>query len=113
MDSNIDLLKLNIPNHANFLNLIIEKGFLPSICKATRCQNESKTLIDQILFNKNCENFYSGTIISDTSDHFIPLQPPLVDVNILIQKMLPSSLVIILCKTLIFSKRSLLLKTGI
>jgi hypothetical protein len=71
MDSNIDLLELNIPNHANFLNLVIEKGFLPSICKATRCENESKTLIDQILFNKNCENFYSGTIVSDTSDHFI------------------------------------------
>ncbi len=76
MDSNIDLLKLNIPNHANFLNLILEKGFLPSICKATRCQNESKTLIDQILFNKNCENFYSGTIVSDTSDHFITFIAP-------------------------------------
>jgi hypothetical protein len=76
MDSNIDLLKLNIPNHANFLNLIFEKGFLPSICKATRCQNESKTLIDQILLNKNCENLYSGTIVSDTSDHFITFIAP-------------------------------------
>ncbi len=70
------LLKLNIPNHANFLNLIFEKGFLPSICKATRCQNESKTLIDQILLNKNCENLYSGTIVSDTSDHFITFIAP-------------------------------------
>jgi exonuclease III len=53
MDSNIDLLKLHIPTHANFLNLIFKKSFLPAIEKATRCQNESKTLIDQILFNKN------------------------------------------------------------
>jgi hypothetical protein len=58
------------------LILILEKGFLPSIGKATRCQNESKTLIDQILFNKNCTNLNSGTIVSDTSDHFIKFIPP-------------------------------------
>jgi len=76
MDSNIDLLKLNLPNSANFLNLILEKGFLPAIGKATRCQNASKTLIDQILFNKNCRNLVSGTIVSDTSDHFITFIAP-------------------------------------
>jgi hypothetical protein len=76
MDSNIDLLKLHIPNHANFLNLIFEKSFLPAIGKATRCQNESKTLIDQILFNKNCENLFAGIIVSDLSDHFITFIAP-------------------------------------
>ncbi|MFO0002061.1 MAG: endonuclease/exonuclease/phosphatase family protein, partial [bacterium] len=42
MDSNIDLLKLNEQNSANFLNLVLEKGFLQSIGKATRFQNESR-----------------------------------------------------------------------
>jgi len=76
MDSNIDLLKLSQQTPTNFLNLILEKGFLPSIAKATRCQNDSKTLIDQILFNKNCTNLNSGTIVSDTSDHFITFIAP-------------------------------------
>jgi exonuclease III len=76
MDSNIDLLKLSQQTPTNFLNLILEKGFLPSIAKATRCQNDSKTLIDQILFNKNCTNLNTGTIVSDTSDHFITFIAP-------------------------------------
>ncbi len=76
MDSNIDLLKLNQPNARNFLNLIFEKSFLPAITKATRCQSDSKTLIDQILFNKNCVNLNSGTIVSDTSDHFMTFIAP-------------------------------------
>ncbi len=76
MDSNIDLLKLHQPTSSNFLNLILEKSFLPAIAKATRCQNASKTLIDQILFNKNCRNLISGTIVSDTSDHFITFIAP-------------------------------------
>jgi hypothetical protein len=73
----IDLLKLNQPNARNFLNLIFEKSFLPAITKATRCQSDSKTLIDQILFNKNCVNLNSGTIVSDTSDHFMTFLAPL------------------------------------
>jgi hypothetical protein len=76
MDSNIDLLKLYQPASSNFLNLILEKSFLPAIGKATRCQNASKTLIDQILLNKNCRNLISGTIVSDTSDHFITFIVP-------------------------------------
>jgi hypothetical protein len=76
MDSNIDLLKLNQPNARSFLNLIFEKSFLPAITKATRCQSDSKTLIDQILFNKNCVNLNSGTIVSDTSDNFMTFIAP-------------------------------------
>ena len=75
-DSNIDLLKLNELNSMNFLNLILEKSFLPTIAKATRFQNLSKSLIDQILINKNCELIYSGTIISDLSDHFFTFIAP-------------------------------------
>jgi hypothetical protein len=55
MDSNIDLLKLNEQNSVNFLNLILGKSFLQGIGKATRFQNDSRWLIDQILINKNCE----------------------------------------------------------
>ena len=76
MDSNIDLLKLNEPNSANFLNLILEKSFLQGIGKATRFQNHSKTLLDQIIFNKNCESICSGTLISDVSDHFFTFIAP-------------------------------------
>jgi hypothetical protein len=76
MDSNIDLLKLNEPNLANFLNLILEKSFLQGIGKATRFQNNSKTLLDQIIFNKNCESINSGTLISDISDHFFTFIAP-------------------------------------
>jgi len=76
MDSNIDLLKLNEPSSANFLNLIFEKSFLQAIGKATRFQNNSKTLLDQIIFNKKCETIQSGTLISDVSDHFFTFIVP-------------------------------------
>ncbi len=76
INSNIDLLKLNEPASSNYLNLVIEKSFLQGIAKATRCQNQSKTLIDHILFNKNCENVYTGTVISDVSDHFFTFIAP-------------------------------------
>ena len=76
MDSNIDLLKLNESSSANFLNLIFEKSFLQAIGKATRFQNNSKTLLDQIIFNKKCETIQSGTLISDVSDHFFTFIVP-------------------------------------
>ena len=76
IDSNIDLLKLDQQNSSNYLNLIIEKSFLQAIAKATRCQNQSKTLIDHILFNLNSELVYSGTVISDISDHFFTFIAP-------------------------------------
>jgi exonuclease III len=76
MDSNIDLLKLNEPSSANFLNLIFEKSFLQAIGKATRFQNNSKTLLDQIILNKTCESIQSGTLISDVSDHFFTFIVP-------------------------------------
>jgi hypothetical protein len=76
IDSNIDLLKLNEHVSANYLNLILEKGFLQATAKATRIQNASKSLIDQILFNKNCDSLVSGTLISDVSDHFFTFIAP-------------------------------------
>jgi hypothetical protein len=58
------------------LNLILEKGYLQGVGKATRMQNNSKSLIDHILFNKNCNQFCSGTLISDVSDHFFTFIVP-------------------------------------
>ena len=69
MDSNIDLLNLDIPSSANFLNSILSKGFLQCTVKATRIHNNSKTLIDNILTNR-AGAITTGTVISDISDHF-------------------------------------------
>jgi hypothetical protein len=70
MDANIDLLKLenNIPS--TFLNSCISAGYLQCITKATRFQNEARTLIDHILLSCKQNEIHTGTIISDLSDHF-------------------------------------------
>jgi len=52
------------------MNLILEKSFLQGVIKASRIQNQSKTLIDHILFNSNSSKIFTGTLISDVSDHF-------------------------------------------
>jgi len=69
MDSNIDLLNLNSIHATNFLDSITSKGYLQCIFKATRFQNESKTLIDNILTNQTSPA-NTGVILSDISDHF-------------------------------------------
>jgi hypothetical protein len=65
IDSNIDLLNLRHQSAENYMNLILEKSFLQAISKATRIQNQSRSLIDHILFITNCLNLSSGTLISD------------------------------------------------
>jgi hypothetical protein len=44
--------------------------------KATRIQNESKTLIDQILSSCKSSSIFSETLISDISDHFFTFLCP-------------------------------------
>jgi exonuclease III len=71
LDANINLSLLNSnKNSKEYLNTIVSNGFLPTITKATRIQNESATFIDQILTNvtDNIQNF--GTLVTDVSDHF-------------------------------------------
>jgi hypothetical protein len=76
IDSNIDLLNLHKDDSSNYINAILSHGFLQCTMKSTRMQQNSKTLIDQILsFSKNT-NIYSGTIISDLSDHFFTFIRP-------------------------------------
>ena len=69
MDSNIDLFNLRTDNAINFLDIITSKGYLQCNFKATRHQDNSKTLIDNILTNQSSPA-NTGTIISDVSDHF-------------------------------------------
>ena len=80
LDSNVNLLNLNSNAIASrYMDAIFNNGFLQTIFKSTRIQNQSNSLIDHILSNRNPEGFSSGTIISDISDHFftfLALQNP-------------------------------------
>jgi hypothetical protein len=81
MDSNIDLLRLDSVVPANFFNSCLAAGYLQCVNKATRFQNESKTLIDHILISSKHNTIQTGTIISDVSNHFftfvrLPLKVP-------------------------------------
>jgi hypothetical protein len=51
MDGNINLLNLDCPDSQNYMNLLFAAGYLQCIHKATRLQNDSKTLIDYIHCN--------------------------------------------------------------
>jgi len=76
LDSNINILNLHLPDTANYLNCIFSKGYLQIIQKATRIQNDAKSLIDHILFNSGDLEICSGTLISDLSDHFFTFVLP-------------------------------------
>jgi exonuclease III len=70
MDSNIDLLNLRNNDSSNLLDTALSHGFLQCVVKSTRMQNRSKTLIDHIFTSLRSCNMYTGTLISDISDHF-------------------------------------------
>ena len=71
LDANINLLNLTNQNGAiDYLDSLLNNGFIQTIMKATRFHNQSYSLIDHILTNSS-HNLSSGTIISDISDHFL------------------------------------------
>jgi len=70
LDANIDLLNFNNGDSSNYMNTMRNHGFLQCICKATRIQNQSKSLIDHIMISSNTAEIVSGTVICDISDHF-------------------------------------------
>jgi hypothetical protein len=76
LDANINLLNLQTPDSITYFNCILEKGYLQIISKATRMQNESKSLIDHVLTNSRGLDICSGTLISDVSDHFFTFVLP-------------------------------------
>ena len=53
-----------------YLNSIFSHGFIQTVSKCTRMQNQSKTLLDHIITNSHNSNFTTGTLLSDISDHF-------------------------------------------
>ena len=70
MDANINLLEMGAVASWNYVNTMFGNGFLQGVFKATRIQNNSKTLIDHILFNNLRNDVCTGTQVSDVSDHF-------------------------------------------
>ena len=76
LDANINILNLHLPDISNYLNCIFTKGYLQIIQKASRIQNESKSLIDHILSNSRGMEICTGTLISDISDHFFTFVLP-------------------------------------
>lgn len=54
----------------NFSNLLASYSFHPTICKATRSQNEHHSLLDNIFTNNPSTYCKSGVILDDLSDHF-------------------------------------------
>ena len=82
LDSNVNLLDL--PHNdivKNYMNTIIDRGFLPTNMKATRMSGYSSTLIDHILTNCKSTEFTSGSIIEDISDHWLTFMQPLFSKN--------------------------------
>jgi hypothetical protein len=72
LDSNINLLNIENSNEAaTYLSNIIENGYIPANTKATRMQNNSVSLIDNILTNEKSQIVCSGSIIEDISDHWL------------------------------------------
>jgi hypothetical protein len=78
-DSNINLLNLNSAESSNYFNSILANGYLQCIAKASRIQNDSYSLIDNVLTNHINDSIYAGTLVSDVSDHFFTFVMPNVN----------------------------------
>ena len=76
-DFNINLITYN--DDKNTGNTMFSQSFLPYITTPTRITRNTKTLIDNIYYNKPLNNIISGNLSSITSDHLIQfLIEPLV-----------------------------------
>ena len=61
-DFNINLLNYDDKNTANFLDTMFSYSYLPFINTPTRVTGHSKTLIDNIFYNKPMLNITAGNI---------------------------------------------------
>ena len=68
---NINLLNYDNKNTANFLDTMFSYSYLPFINTPTRVTGHSKTLIDNIFYNKPMLNITAGNISCVISDHLI------------------------------------------
>ena len=70
-DFNYNLLPVLQNKQTNdFANLMTSYGFFPLISKATRIQNETETLLDNVFTNDLTVICSSGIFVDDLSDHF-------------------------------------------
>ena len=77
LDSNLNLLLSNTDSTiSNYHDTILNNGYLQTITKATRIQDEHFSLIDHILSNTPSTNTQSGILVSDISDHFFTFTLP-------------------------------------
>ena len=67
-DFNINLLNYDDKNTGNFLDTMFSYSYLPFINTPTRVTGHSKTLIDNIFYNKPMLNITTGNISSVISD---------------------------------------------
>ena len=72
-DFKIDLIKFN--HHTTteeYLEMLLQNNFLPTILLPTRVTSHICTLIDHIYFStsKHRDQFLSGNLLTDMSDHF-------------------------------------------
>ena len=71
-DFNINLINYNDDkNTGNFLNTMFSYSFSPYITTPTIITRNTKTLIDNIYYNKPLNNIISGNLSSMISDHLI------------------------------------------
>ena len=71
-DFNINLISYNDDkNTGNFLNTMFSHSFSPYITTPTRITRNTKTLIDNIYYNKPLNKIISGNLSSMISDHLI------------------------------------------
>ena len=67
---NVDLLKLDIIDYTNnFINQMFFSSLYPLITKSTRVTSATATLVDNIFVNKFDDNFRTGLLLADLSDH--------------------------------------------
>jgi hypothetical protein len=77
LDSNLNLLQISTDdNAASYHDLITSNGYLQTITRATRIQNNNFSLIDHILTNSPSTKTQSGILVSDISDHFFTFTLP-------------------------------------
>ena len=70
-DFNINLLSYDDKNTANFPDTMFSYSYFPFINTLTRVTSHSKTLIDNMFYNKPMLNITAGNISSVISDHLI------------------------------------------
>ena len=71
-DFNVNLINCNDDkNISNFLDTMLSHSFLPFITTPTRITRNTKTLIDNIFYNKPLNDIMSANLSSIISDHLI------------------------------------------